>query len=134
MHRIRFNLVDINPKRFLIAYYNSIGLAFTELEGRSYGGGVLEILPGELEKMMFVNVFDESVISDQEIEIMFCEIDRLLRNSTNDDIIDVIDYMDNYLLIDKMKFENEDLTKFRHIWLKLRDRRLSRGKTKKKKL
>ena len=29
-------------------YYNSISFAFTELCGRSYGGGVLEILPGEV--------------------------------------------------------------------------------------
>lgn len=30
------------------SYYNSISFAFTELCGRSYGGGVLEILPGEV--------------------------------------------------------------------------------------
>ena len=44
MHRVKFN-DGVEPERILLSYYNSISFAFTELCGRSYGGGVLEILP-----------------------------------------------------------------------------------------
>lgn len=47
MHRMKFR-GGIDPELAIIAYYNSIALAFTELCGRSYGGGVLEILPKEV--------------------------------------------------------------------------------------
>ena len=32
----------------MTAFYNSLTLAFAELEGRYYGGGVLELTPNEL--------------------------------------------------------------------------------------
>lgn len=36
-----------------LAYYkDAISFAFTEICGRSYGGGVLEILPSEMGKIM----------------------------------------------------------------------------------
>ena len=47
MHRMKFN-DGVDPENVLLAYYNSISFAFTEICGRSYGGGVLEILPGEM--------------------------------------------------------------------------------------
>ena len=47
MHRIKFN-EGVNAENVLLSYYNSISFAFTEICGRSYGGGVLEILPGEV--------------------------------------------------------------------------------------
>ena len=42
MHRIKFN-EGVNAENVLLSYYNSISFAFTEICGRSYGGGVLEI-------------------------------------------------------------------------------------------
>lgn len=51
MHRIKFNN-DIEPERIVLSYYNSISFAFTEICGRSYGGGVLEILPGEVGNVL----------------------------------------------------------------------------------
>lgn len=47
MHRMKFR-GGIDPELAIIAYYNSIAFAFTEFCGRSYGGGVLEILPKEV--------------------------------------------------------------------------------------
>ncbi len=51
MHRIKFH-EEIEPERIVLSYYNSISFAFTELCGRSYGSGVLEILPGEVGNIM----------------------------------------------------------------------------------
>ena len=36
-----------NLNDFIFSFYNSLTLAFAELEGRYYGGGVLELTPNE---------------------------------------------------------------------------------------
>ena len=54
MHRMKFR-DGIDPELAIIAYYNSIAFAFTELYGRSYGGGVLEILPKEVGNIHVLN-------------------------------------------------------------------------------
>ena len=65
MHRIKF-ANNIDPENILLSYYNSISFAFTEICGRSYGGGVLEILPGELGHVMLpkVTCVDEDTCAD----------------------------------------------------------------------
>ena len=47
MYRVKFNEGG-EAERIVLSYYNSISFAFIELCGRSYGGGVLEVLPGEM--------------------------------------------------------------------------------------
>lgn len=54
MHRMKFR-DGIDPEFAIIAYYNSIAFAFTELYGRSYGGGVFEILPKEVGNIHVLN-------------------------------------------------------------------------------
>lgn len=130
MHRIRIKDKDLIPQRLIVSYYNSIGLAFSELEGRSYGGGVLEILPGELEKLTLVNTFLTNLVSDTDIMYVFNRIDEMIRTSQSDDIVEVLDFVDNYLLIGILSMEKEDICKFRNIWNKIRERRLNRGKKK----
>lgn len=55
MHGIRFK-ENIDHLKVLLSYNNIISLAFIKIEGRSYGRGVLEFLPGELEKVMLPNI------------------------------------------------------------------------------
>ena len=53
MHRMKFR-DGIDPELAIIAYYNSIAFAFTELCGRSYGGAVcLRFRPRKLAISMF---------------------------------------------------------------------------------
>ena len=47
MHRMKIN-DGVDKRLLLLSYYNSVSFAFAETCGRSYGGGVLEILPGEM--------------------------------------------------------------------------------------
>jgi len=46
MHRV-FVKPDTDIKALTASYYNSLSLAFTEVSGRSHGGGVLELMPNE---------------------------------------------------------------------------------------
>lgn len=124
MHRIRFNH-DIDRDKVLLSYYNSITFAFTEIEGRSYGGGVLEILPGELEKVVLPNLqeIDSSLASS-----LIKKIDEVIRD--NDDIEVILDEIDQVVLVDYIGIEKEVVLQFRNIWKKLMNRRLNRKKRK----
>ena len=79
MHRIKFN-ADVEPENILLAYYNSISFAFTEICGRSYGGGVLEILPGEMGNILLPKI--EHINLEQRKRILE-EIDAIVRGNEN---------------------------------------------------
>jgi len=121
MHRIKFN-EGIEPERAVLSYYNSISFAFTELCGRSYGGGVLEILPGEVGNI-YVPKLDEVPI--EEIRTLLEQIDLIIRNKGN--IEDALDIVDNRILIDVLGLDQKICTDARCIWKKLQQRRLNRG-------
>ena len=124
MHRVRFKRDNIE-KRAIVAYYNSLALTYTEIEGRSYGGGVLEILPGEASKILMPDIFDPQIINDEKIEELVHIIDDYIRE--HDDIQELLDITDNAVLIDIMHMSVNEVMTIRNSWLKLRGRRLSRG-------
>jgi len=128
MHRIKFN-EGLDRDKILLSYYNSITFAFTEIEGRSYGGGVLEILPGELEKIMMPNLqdMDASIVKD-----LLCKIDKAIRG--NIDIEPVLDEVDKKVLIEYIGIDKKVVTTFRIIWKKLMYRRLNRKRKSSQKL
>ena len=121
MHRIKFN-EGIEPERAILSYYNSISFAFTELCGRSYGGGVLEILPGEVGNI-YVPKLD--MVPIEEIRRLLGQIDSIVRN--NKDIEDALDIVDKKILVDIIGFEQKICAGARTIWKKLQRRRLNRG-------
>ena len=121
MHRIKFN-EGIEPERAILSYYNSISFAFTELCGRSYGGGVLEILPGEVGNI-YVPKLD--MVPIEEIRDLLEQIDSIVRNNQN--IEDALDIVDKKILVDILGFEQKVCADARSIWKKLQRRRVNRG-------
>jgi adenine-specific DNA-methyltransferase len=49
-YRIRLN--NIRAERFVYSFVNSLTALTAELEGRHYGGGVLELVPSEIERLL----------------------------------------------------------------------------------
>lgn len=121
MHRIKFN-EGVDPETLLLSYYNSISFAFTEISGRSYGGGVLEILPGEVGNIMLPKVEN---LSETVKNKMLKTIDDVVRDNLNIEI--ALDYIDSELLIRHIGIEEETCRKCRKIWRKLQKRRLQRN-------
>lgn len=121
MHRLKFNK-DIDGNRVVLSYYNSISFAFTELCGRSYGGGVLEILPGEVGEIMIPKL---DHIPNDIIDKILLEIDRIIRK--DDDIEKVLDLVDKTILEKYLNISSKTCIAARKIWKKLQKRRLSRG-------
>ncbi|QSX04790.1 class I SAM-dependent methyltransferase [Sedimentibacter sp. zth1] len=121
MHRMKLN-EEVDAETLLLSYYNSISFAFTEICGRSYGGGVLEILPGEMGNIMLPIV--ENFPEDKKKELLK-KIDNIVRN--NENIEDALDLVDNVVLIEFLKFDSDLCKTCRNIWKKLQKRRLGRG-------
>lgn len=121
MHRIKF-YEGINAENVLLSYYNSISFAFTEICGRSYGGGVLEILPGEVGNIMLPTV---DKIDDKLRKDLLEKIDAIVRK--DDDIEKVLDYVDQKVLVEVLNIDKEVCASCRKIWKKMQKRRLSRS-------
>lgn len=122
MHRIKFN-DNIDGEDILLAYYNSISFAFTEICGRSYGGGVLEILPGEVGNIMMPRVKE---IDHKLKDYLLKQIDHIVRN--DEDIEIALNLVDQKFLVEYLGIEEELCYQCRLIWKKLQTRRLGRGK------
>lgn len=121
MHRIKFN-EGVNAENVLLSYYNSISFAFTEICGRSYGGGVLEILPGEVGNIMLpvIKEIDEALKNE-----LLAQIDSIVRN--DEDVEKALDLVDQKLLVEVLGVDKNICTSCRQIWKKMQKRRLGRG-------
>lgn len=121
MHRIKFN-DGVSAEKIMLSYYNSISFAFTELCGRSYGGGVLEILPGEVGNI-YVPKLDN--ISEDKVRSLLEKVDDIVRR--NDDITKALDLVDDEILVTELGISKTLCNEARGIWKKLQKRRLKRS-------
>ena len=120
-YRIKFK-EGIEPERIILSYYNSISFAFTEICGRSYGGGVLEILPGEVGKVL-VPVLD--CVPLEKVREVLHQVDQIVRNGEN--IEKALDIVDNGILKEYLGIDEKMCSMSRGIWKKMQHRRLKRG-------
>jgi adenine-specific DNA-methyltransferase len=122
IHRLRFISDEYSPESIVICFLNSLTFAFSEVTGRSYGGGVMTFEPTEIEELLI------PVVEDHGIDINL--IDELIRG---DRIEEVLDIVDKAVLIDHYGFTLEETLELRNIWLKMSNRRINRGKSAKSK-
>jgi adenine-specific DNA-methyltransferase len=114
VHRVNF----INGAKGDIiasAFLNSLTFAFSEVTGRSYGGGVLTFEPSEAERL--------PIPLNGAENLDFKKIDTLLRESN---IGAVLDITDQVLLHEGMGLNIKEIKKIRGIWEKLSNRRVNR--------
>lgn len=116
IHRVRFKTKEI-PENIALSFLNSLTFAFSEIMGRSYGGGVLTFEPTEIEGIPL------PLLSKHNID--FKIIDGLIRQRR---IREVLDIIDKELLIDQLKFSETEVQMLRGIWEKLSARRSNRSK------
>ena len=112
----------ISPAQLAFSFFNSLTFLSCELEGRFYGGGVLELVPSEVEKTILpLNV----EVSDKDFEML----DQMVREKI--DIEEILNFTDGILL---KKISKRERSMIRSTWKKLRNRRGYRGRSKKKKV
>ena len=114
IHRVK--LRNGTPaKTVATAFLNSLTFAFSEIVGRSYGGGVLELEPNEAEMLPL------PLLGADALDLN--ELDRLLRKG---DIYTALDITDDILLRRSIGLDTNETRMLRTIWQKLRDRRINR--------
>ena len=98
----------------IFSFYNSVTLAFSEIHGRYYGGGVLELTPSEFKSLPIPYI---KINSDE-----FNEFVDIFNKKTS--IEDVLSFSDNILLARNPLIEQEDIEALREVREILMDRRL----------
>jgi len=117
MHRVTPK-ADVNIKALTASYYNSLSLAFAEICGRSHGGGVLELMPNEVEEIML----PYHPANDSLLDF----IDDMIRKGKP--IEDILEITNKKILKEHYNFSQEEISLANSIWKKLSNRRLTRGK------
>ena len=115
MHRVFIN-EGVNHKAFVVSYYNSLSFAFAEILGRNFGGGVLELMPSEVEGIYLP-------YREANAEL-FDIVDQMVREKKTAD--EILDFTDKELLQKGMGFSEKETKMARSIWYKLMGRRLNR--------
>lgn len=115
MHRV-FLKDEVNKKAFIASYYNSLSFAFAEIVGRSYGGGVLELMPNETEEILLpYNVKNGNLLD---------KMDKMMRAKVNID--EILAYSDEIILRKGFGLSSKEIKMANNIWKKLSARRLNR--------
>lgn len=114
IHRVKF-VEGVNKKIAAVSFLNSLTLAYSEVTGRSYGGGVLTFEPSEMRELK-IPIFEG-------INIDFSRVDTLMRQQKIEEVLDIVDEI---LLIDYHGFTRDEVMQLRNIWKKLSQRRNNR--------
>ena len=111
IHRVRV-FPGVLTERLCASMVNSLTVAWSEVVGRSYGGGVLELEPREAEKL--------PVPYNHAGEVDADFIDRKLRLG---EISAALDHGDKVLLQEGCGYTSRELKLMRSAWTRLRERR-----------
>jgi len=117
MHRV-FVKETTNKNAFIASFYNSLSLAFSEIVGRSYGGGVLELMPSEAEQILLPYQSQ----NDELLEV----IDKMMREKKSID--DILKITNEIILKQHYGLTQKEVDLAHSIWGKLSKRRLNRNK------
>lgn len=108
----RIEPIGIKPEALVLGFVNSLTCLTAEMEGRHYGGGVLELVPSEIERLLV------PVIKATSAELKAA--DKRFRGSTNDS--EFLRKQD-ILVLGKLGVSRADQESLHNAWVKLRDRR-----------
>jgi len=114
IHRVRLRN-GTKVEVIALGFLNSLTFAFSEVIGRSYGGGVLELEPNEAELLPLPLKGADQLDLDH--------INQLLLSNQIDAVLDITDRV---LLVDGAGLTMKEAMSLRGIWKKLRDRRVNR--------
>lgn len=108
----RISSTVTSAENLVCSFLNPLTAITAELEGRFYGGGVLELVPSEIEKL-YIPIVDG-------IKHNVDELNQLIKDGQVERVIQ----QQGSVIFDKLGFTQEDNENLIKIWKKLRDRRL----------
>ena len=107
----RVTTSSCDDKKLVDCFMNSVTALSSELEGRHYGGGVLEMVPSEIEKLI--------VPLPKKSRIAIRQLDTLIKNNT---AMDILEFQDDRLL-KQLGLTTNEIATINGAWDKLRRRR-----------
>jgi adenine-specific DNA-methyltransferase len=111
----RFTSKIEKPERVIANTYTWLTAASAEIEGRSYGGGVLELEPTEAERLLVPTALNGA--------LPLSECDKLTRAGHIDQ---VLEENGRIVLMEHMGLSKSECSVLRGIWTKMRNRRNAR--------
>lgn len=113
IHRMRSK--GAKPERIIANTYTWLTAASAEIEGRSYGGGVLELEPTEAERLLMPAKLNGAMsLTDADKLIRAGQLDTVLQENAR------------IVLMEHMGLSSSDCALLKGVWTKMRDRRNSR--------
>ncbi|HEX7771671.1 MAG TPA: N-6 DNA methylase, partial [Pyrinomonadaceae bacterium] len=107
----RIKTDTINPEKLVYCFLNSLTALSAELEGRSYGGGVLELIPSEIERLL--------VPIPQSVRPELRKLDGSVRTKSALDILE----QQNGKVLGTLGVSKTDQDRLLTAWLRLKRRR-----------
>lgn len=119
IHRMRSK--GAKAERIIANTYTWLTAASAEIEGRSYGGGVLELEPTESERLLMPAKLNGAMsLADADKLIRLGRLDAVLEENAR------------IVLMEHMGLSSTDCVLLKEVWTKMRDRRNSRRRGPKK--
>ncbi|AJI53957.1 HsdM family class I SAM-dependent methyltransferase [Francisella philomiragia] len=103
-------------KSFVFSFYNSFTLLHTELLGRYYGGGVLELTPNEFKRLPIPMI--------KCVDKTYENFLKVFKGKTS--IEEFVKIHDDKILSNFSELSKDDLARVRYLYNKLKKRRLER--------
>lgn len=113
-HRLKI-INNSNIYKLLSLFYSSVTLLSIELEGRIFGGGALEILPGDMK-----NIKLPKAIDNVDFEKLAKKIDFKLRNQIK--IEELVKWVDSQIS-SSIEFSKEEMNNIYDLWKELNIKR-----------
>ena len=107
----RISSKTVSPETLIYCFLNSLTALSAELEGRHYGGGVLELVPSEIEKLMLP-------IPDK-IRPNLSKLDAMVRKSSAADVLE----KQNAVVLGGLGLSKAQQGDLSSAWLRLKNRR-----------
>ena len=105
----------VQPEEVIANTYTYLSAASAEIEGRSYGGGVLELEPSEAERLLVPVPLGESLsIEECDVLVRSGRLEVLLEENSR------------LVLEGAVGLSEKDCGMLRNIWIKMRSRRSAR--------
>ena len=101
---------NIPPQNIVCNFINSLTALSAELEGRSYGGGVLELVPSEIEKLLYISSPLNHNIRELHNRVLAMEAENLLQDQDR-------------LVLTNLGLNQNDICLLHNAWFKLKQRR-----------
>ncbi|MEQ9424858.1 MAG: N-6 DNA methylase [Cyclobacteriaceae bacterium] len=94
---------EYSPPNLVFSFYNTLTLTLAELEGRFYGGGVLELIPSEFKSLLIP--YNDLITQEH-----YDQLESLFNKSAS--LNEILDFTDPILL---PNIDNERIQKLRRI-------------------